>query len=470
MDELSCLRMIFNVPYEGLIYVDKDGIIQMVNDAFCRYLSLEREQLIGAHINAYKIDPGLIETINRQRPDTLAFYPKPRLIASRQPVFDYHGQIAGAIGRYLALDVDCIHKNIMDADEYIDLLSRVKTRDIMVNVNQLLIELNSYKEEFQKANSTSVGVQNIKGVSPIISALKEMVIWIGASPSSVLITGESGTGKELFAQAIHYHGERSSRPFVKVNCAAIPETLLESELFGYDEGAFTGAKKGGKMGKFELANHGTIFLDEIGDMTLPMQAKLLRVLQEKEIERVGGEKTVKVDVRVISATNQDLKQLINQGQFRPDLYYRLNVVSIHIPPLRQRPDDIPVITEHLLQVLNVKLQQSVQTISPAAMQLLLAYDWPGNVRELMNVLETAMNFCRTRQLDVEDLPLYLRARFTTPNPVPESDNLKGRLAQVEKARIISALESCAGDRKKASATLGVSRTTLYRMMKKHGLL
>lgn len=462
-EELGLYRWLFNLPYEGAIFVDQTGVIRLVNEAFCNYLEFNREDLLGHRIDQFNIDPGLIQVIQKRRPDMLAFYPNPKLLATRQPVGG-RGQTLGALGRYVALDMKCIQRNIVDADEYIDIISRLETRDIMLNVNQFLAELNSYMDEFNRLNCSSVGVDRIKGLSSAIAALRETILWIATSPSSVLITGESGTGKELFAQAIHFHGERSESRFVKVNCAAIPDTLLESELFGYVDGAFTGARKGGKMGKFELANHGTIFLDEIGDMPLTMQAKLLRVLQEKEIERIGDERTIPIDVRVISATNKDLKWMINQGSFRPDLYYRLNVVNLHIPALRERKEDIPILADHFLAELNRRLGLSIRGIDKDAMQLLIRHNWPGNVRELINVLETSMNFCRLSTLEPESLPLYLRDREKRTS---QECSLKTALLDAEQERLRGALQVSRGNRQQAADILGVSRTTLYRLMKRH---
>lgn len=466
-EELNLYRLLFNLPYEGSLLIDQNGIIRLANSAFCKYLDYKPEELIGHRIDEFKIDPNLMTIISSRRPDILAFYPNPKLLASRQPVME-NGKVIGAYGRYVALDVKCIQKNILDLDEYIDIISRLDTRDIMLNVTQFLAELNSYRDEFNRLNASCAGVDRIKGSSSVMAALRETILWISGSPSSVLITGESGTGKELFAQAIHFHGDRSQGRFVKVNCAAIPESLLESELFGYVDGSFTGARKGGKMGKFELANHGTIFLDEIGDMPLIMQAKLLRVLQEKEIERIGDDHTIPVDVRIISATNKDLKWMINQGTFRPDLYYRLNVVNLHIPALRERKEDIPPLVYHFLEELNRKLGLNIRGIEAEAMDLLLHYDWPGNVRELLNVLETSMNFCRQPSLSVEALPFFLRQNRSDSHSV--GCNLKTSLLDAEKERIKSALRSSSGNRQQAAALLGVSRTTLYRLMKKHHII
>lgn len=283
--------------------------------------------------------------------------------------------------------------------------------------------------------------------------------------STILITGESGTGKEVFAHAIHNMSPRRKGPFVRVNCAAVPETLLESELFGYTEGAFTGARKEGKPGKFELANQGTIFLDEIGDMSLAMQAKLLRVLQEKEVERVGGTHTTHVNLRVIAATNQDLKQLIDEGKFREDLYYRLNVIVIDIPPIRERKTDITEISRTLLTRLNQNLETHVYGISAEVMQQFMAYDWPGNIRELENILERAINICDGPIIELEHLPEYICN--CKPTIQLESGSLEEQLADYENKIIRQTLKECNGNRSKTAEALGIHRSVLYRKMERY---
>lgn len=466
-DKYESLYQMLNMPWSGNIFVNREGDIEWVNETFSNYVRIPRDDLIGHKLEEYKIDPGLLEVIDKGRPDLLNFYPHPKLIAQRHPVLK-DGQVIGAFGQYISLDMNCIRRHIFKAEEYINIISRLEARDIMFNVNQFVIELNSYKEEFHKTHSTSIGIDNIKGRSPKIMNLKNMVLMIAGSPSSVLITGESGTGKELFAQAIHFHSDRSAFPFVKVNCAAIPEALLESELFGYVDGAFTGARKGGKLGKFELANRGTIFLDEIGDMPLAMQAKLLRVLQERELERIGDNKTIPIDLRIISATNQDLKALVDKGSFRLDLYYRLNVVNLNIPSLRERTEDIPTIAYHIVQELNKKLSHNIRSISPEAIKLLMQYHWPGNIRELFNVLETAMNFCRSSELGPENLAFFSKTGESSWGQ--DHASLKDAIGNSEKAQVVAVLKTNNGDRQASADALGVSRTTLYRLMKKHDLL
>jgi DNA-binding NtrC family response regulator len=285
---------------------------------------------------------------------------------------------------------------------------------------------------------------------------------IASLRSTALIRGESGTGKELVARAIHFSGNRAERPFITVSCAALAETLLESELFGYEKGAFTGAN-GQVKGKFELAEGGTIFLDEIGDISPKLQADLLRVLQERRFYRVGGNEEVQVDVRIIAATNKNLAQEVQQGRFREDLYYRLNVIEIRIPPLRERREDIPLLAEHFVQRISSELGKDISGISAAALKLLIACDWPGNVRELENVIERAIVTCRNGTLDEQDFSWLQRYPGSSQNwEVPEVS-----LDELERRAIVAALERKHGNVKEASAALGIDRSTLYDKLKRY---
>ncbi|MGI6552605.1 MAG: sigma-54 interaction domain-containing protein [Bacillota bacterium] len=284
------------------------------------------------------------------------------------------------------------------------------------------------------------------------------------SDSTVLITGESGTGKEILARAIHANSNRSQEHFVTINCGAIPETLLESELFGYEEGAFTGAKKGGKLGKFEIANGGTIFLDEIGDMPLHLQVKLLRVLQEKVIERVGGSFSVPIDVRVIAATHRDLEEQAQQNQFRWDLYYRLNVIPLHIPPLRERQEDIMMLAKYFLEIYNHKINKKIKYFAKETENLLLNYEWPGNVRELSNAVEYAVNMETSAILSARNLPPRLRMRASTSQYIEKDNGLK----KMERDLIADALAKygiSTEGKKRVAESLGISLATLYRKLK-----
>jgi len=292
--------------------------------------------------------------------------------------------------------------------------------------------------------------------------------WLAsANAFPVLICGESGTGKELFAQAIHNLGLRKAHPFVKINCAAIPENLLESELFGYDPGAFTGAMPRGKPGKFELAHRGTIFLDEIGDMPTSMQPKLLQVLEEKMVERVGGNRVIPLDFRVIAATNQNLKQLMGEGRFRSDLYYRLNVIPLHVPPLRDRAGDIPLLAEHLIKNIASQAGRPTPSFLPEALQLLENHTWPGNVRELANALERAFTQSQGEQIRECDLPDAVITTKARPAAMPQ--NLHDLQERTEREAILAALEACGFNKSKAARWLGIHRTLLYKKIQKYDL-
>lgn len=291
---------------------------------------------------------------------------------------------------------------------------------------------------------------------------------------TVLIQGESGTGKELIAKAIHYNSPRKNGPFVPVNCAAIPETLIESELFGHERGAFTSATAR-RIGKFEQANGGTIFLDEIGEMHPPLQVKLLRVLQEREIQRVGGTTNIPVDVRVITSTNKDLTSAMKEGKFREDLYYRISAFPILVPPLRERREDIPLLAEHFLNQANVRNRKSVTVISSEAMELLINYDWPGNVRQLENAIERAVLLETTEVLQPNNLPPELWSvskRYSVAFPWDSyfTGNKTFSLEEVEKRAIIHALKATGNNVLQAARALGVNRATVYRKMKKYNLL
>ena len=291
--------------------------------------------------------------------------------------------------------------------------------------------------------------------------------------STILITGESGTGKELFAQAIHNSSARCAGPFVRINCAALPDNLLESELFGYEEGAFTGARKGGKPGKFDLAKGGTIFLDEIGDMPLTMQTKLLTVLQERVVERIGGTNPIPIDVRVIAATNRDLEKMVAEQTFREDLYYRLNVVRLTIPPLRERVGDISLLVDDLIKRLNAHLRTNIQGINPPALDLLQSYRWPGNVRELENLLERAMNLCHMNQqslLKVEHFPSLGNSKFSKIEILDNGQTaLPDLLDGIEEQLLLKALHEADGNKAKTAKILGIHSSALYRKLKKYGL-
>jgi two-component system response regulator AtoC len=314
-------------------------------------------------------------------------------------------------------------------------------------------------------------VQNIIGRSGPMQEVLHLISRVAATTATVLIWGETGTGKELIARAIHQNSSRSEKPMVKLNCAGIPEGLLESELFGFEKGAFTGATER-KIGKFELADHGTIFLDEIGDMNLGAQAKILRILQEMEFERLGGIRPIKIDVRVIAATNRDLTEAVRQGTFREDLFHRLNLFSLHVPSLRDRIEDIPILAEHFLRESNRKFVTSVQSISSDAMNGLMQYRWPGNVRELKNTIERAVLITDGDTLISKFLPGHI-AKHSKDEPARAVESseayLEETLKNVEKQLILDALERTDGVQRRAAKLLGVTERVLWYKIKKLGI-
>ena len=350
-----------------------------------------------------------------------------------------------------------------DNEELLITISRALER------NRLTKEINLLKKELQG----KYDFKNIISISSKMQRMFEQIYRVRDTNATVLIQGESGTGKELVVKAIHYHSQRKDKPLVAINCGAIPVNLIESEFFGYERGAFTDAKER-KIGKFEQANGGTIFLDEISELPLDNQVKLLRVLDEKKITRIGGNESVPVDIRVIAATNRDLQENVSKGIFRLDLFYRLNIFNITVPPLRERKEDIPLLVEHFIEEYNKHLNLSIKNISRLAMDYLQEYEWPGNVRELENAIQSAMILSKDEIIRLENLPLNIQG---FPEPVNETDlgetGLEERIRQFsikhEKIIILKALEKCNNNRTNAAILLKISRKTLFNKMKKYGI-
>lgn len=446
IDEASLLETMLAAPDELIVVVNKNGYIENMSQAYGDFLGIQVQNAIGRHVT---------EVIENTRMDIVVKTGVPetgetqdihgeKMIATRIPIRK-NGMVIGAYGRVLV-------RNTRELHMLHDKLSSIE------------MELNMYKRTFEKINTAKYTVDDIIGDCSIMQDLKDSVRKVAKTNSNVLIMGESGTGKELFAHSIHAGSMRRKAPFVCVNCGSIPEQLIESELFGYEEGAFTGARKGGKIGLFPAAHGGTIFLDEIGELPLPMQVRLLRVLQDREIQRVGSNVREKVNVRVVAATNRNLYQMVKKGEFRSDLYYRLNVVTLHLPLLRERKEDLPLLIQMILSKISKKESLGAIEISREAMDHLLRYDWPGNVRELENVLERAINFTDAgEKIKAKNLPERITGSMVSQTMMP----LKELMENTEKDAIKDALLRCRNCKAKAANELGISRTTLYEKMMKY---
>jgi len=451
----STLESILESLHEGIVVVDKTGSIIMMNKAYCEFLNLDPQTVVGRHV-ADVIPNTRMHFICQQgkaEVNELQKIKENTCVVSRIPIIK-DGEIIGAVGNVAFKDIK-------------------ELKSLVGRISKLESELEYYKEELFKAYGGKYTFDSIVGSSEKMKWLKSIAAKAAKGTSTVLILGESGTGKELFAHAVHNASRRQLGPFIKVNCAALPENLLEAELFGYEEGAFTGARKGGKPGKFELANGGTIFLDEIAEMPLAMQVKLLRVLQEREMERLGGTKTTKLDIRVIAATNQDVEKMIEQHQLRQDLYYRLNVFTLHIPPLRERTEDIPLLCQMLLKKINSQVEHWVKGVTPEAIALLMQYNWPGNVRELENVLERTINLMDDEIIIApEHLPPMLKKINNNKVKNEEAQSsleLAGIKDDAEKQAILRALTAAGGNKSQAAKILGIHRSGFYQKLQKYNL-
>lgn len=449
-----CLcKKLFTLSSDGFLLVDPEGNILYINEAYCKQLKIDQSAAIGKPVEEVVTNTMLAEWLKNRnfalehnvlwavKPGQYASEEK-HAVVSRQVISGDDGEALGAVGQVKFIG---------------------ETLELSCAIRKLNSALDYWKNETLRLSQKNYGFNSIIGASPAIASVKRLAQKAAQNDFPVLITGESGTGKELFANAIHYAGIRGDQPIVCVNCAAIPSELFESELFGYTDGAFTGAKRGGKRGKFELANHGTIFLDEIGDMPLTMQAKLLRVLQENEVERVGGERTIPIDVRIIAATNKNLVEEVQAKRFRLDLYYRLNVVDLHIPALRSRSQDVAPLAEAFLAEINQKYS-STAWFAPDVMPYLRGYHWPGNIRELRNVVERAYMVAERGEIRAEHFPLYFGKRESSPRNF-QGQSLELLREEFEREVILEALKQCDGNVKKCAELLQIHRSTLYNKLK-----
>ncbi|APC09127.1 sigma 54-interacting transcriptional regulator [Neomoorella thermoacetica] len=436
-----------------LVVVDGRGVVVAINHLYASLLGAKAGALIGREVKDILPFTSLPEVLSSGMAVAgreVAFRGK-KLLLSEVPVKDGAGHLLGGVGK--ALDLEDLA-----AAGFSDLARRLQVLE-----GKVLF----YQQELQSIQGDQDAWQGILGVSPAMVRLKKMAARVARGEANVLITGESGTGKELLAQAIHRASPRRNEPLIKINCAAIPENLLEAELFGYEEGAFTGAARGGKPGKFELADGGTIFLDEVGDLPLSMQPKLLRVLQERAFERVGGRRTIKADVRIIAATNQDLLALEAAGKFRLDLYYRLAVVTLTVPPLRERPGDLEILVAAIIRRLNARYHQTVRGLDPEVQRLFSRYSWPGNVRELENVLEHAFNFLDPGEeiITLKHLPATMQRTIGGGGGL----ELKSAVATAEREAILKALAAAGGNKQEAARLLGIHPSGLYQKLKRYDI-
>ena len=433
--------------HNGVMITDPDGKVIFFSKSYGNFLGIDPQKALGKHCT---------EVVENTRMHLVA--------KTGVPEIDHPHRIKGQDmvvqripiemnGRVIAVYGQVMFKDVRD----------VQTLAQKLHILESKVEL--YEKELESLRSSKYTIDHIVGKSASIIDLKKLALKAAMTSASVLLVGESGTGKELFAHAIHYASARRLYPFIRLNCAAIPKDLLETELFGYEPGAFTGAGSKGKPGKFELAHRGTIFLDEISDLPLEMQPKLLRVLEEKETERLGGNKLTRCDFRLIVATHENLANLVEQGRFRKDLYYRLTVIPLQIPSLRERKEDIPPIAEQLVQILSRDLGINVTKISADVLQRLQDYDWPGNVRELSNVLERILYSIEGDTIHMRHLPVFFHGT------IPGSSKLQVTLLKrmrddMEKEAVLQAIRMSKDNKNKAAKLLGIHRTGLYKKMKK----
>ncbi|UMZ74030.1 sigma-54-dependent Fis family transcriptional regulator [Natranaerofaba carboxydovora] len=445
----STLETVLNIDSDGIVVIDNKGKIKFSNTAFGEFVEESNKNLLDSHINDVIEECKLGQVTKTGKPfkNKIGDYQNKRYIQSGIPI-EENGKPIGAVGKM-------IFNNFKDIIELAELIDSMNNK------------LAYYEKEIQKQRSTD---ENIITSNDKMKRILGLAKDAAKHDSTVLIRGESGTGKDLLAQTIHVNSKRSSNRLVTINCAGIPENLLESELFGYEEGAFTGAKKKGKPGKFEIAHKGTVFLDEIGDMPLSLQAKLLRVLQDKKFERVGGINQIESDIRIIAATNQDIEKKIEEGSFRADLYYRLNVISFTIPPLRNRIEDIPLLVSSFIKEFNEMFDKNIKGIGDDAIALMSNYSWPGNVRELKHTVERIINFCDDNEITTNDLPEFLienAENIKQEKQVISKNNSTSNGKTIGKDEIMDALYKNKWNKTKTAKSLGISRVWLYKKIKEY---
>ncbi len=464
------------VEQTGIVaIIDQNGVYQYVSKDWEDTTGISREHALGHSVSDILEGSGAAAAMKNARSLSGVMHYRVRgggtfsAFTKYRPLKDRNGTVYGCIAEVL-------FDNVNEALSFASDLGKMKGR-------------NNAMKENGAGNRSRYTIDDIIGRSKSIQTLKQQITLAAGTGASCLIEGETGTGKELVAHSIHNLSRRNALPFVRVNCSAIPQTLMESEFFGYEEGSFTGGVKGGRKGKFETANQGSMFLDEINAMDLTMQPKLLRALQEHEIERIGGSTVIPVDVRIIAASNRPLEELVREGSFREDLYYRLDVIHIRLAPLRERKEDIRLLSDLFIERYNEELGRSIYGMTDDAEEFLLKQDWPGNIRQLQNSIARAMVACRGELLTREDFQMFHRdletegtgkmaAEQTGVNPVRlmreetavnTGDSLQDIKRTTEKRTIEQILEECGGNKSKAAERLGISRTMLYKKLKMYGL-
>jgi PAS domain S-box-containing protein len=448
--QLEIYKLIFDSIHNGTMVTDARGYVTHFNKPYGDFLGLDPAAQIGKHCT---------EVVENSRMHIVAKTGVPeinqshlikgqKMVVQRIPI-KKDGKVIAVFGQVM-------FKDVRDVTKLAKKLSLLESK------------LELYEQELMSIRSTRHTLESIVGQSEVMQTLKKEALRAAATQFPVLITGESGTGKELFAQGIHHASARRLYPFVRINCSAIPKDLLESELFGYEKGAFTGARSGGKPGKLELAKHGTVFLDEIGDLPLQMQPKMLRVIEDKEFERIGGTSVIRSDFRLIAATNQNLDEMLTDRRFRKDLFYRLNVIPLHIPPLRERREDILPLVRHFVNQTAQEAFLPEITLDHDAQEILQSYHWPGNIRELSNVLERILSSLEGNTIRLSDLPFYLYRSRKIASKL-SAVSIRDVQSRAEKDAILHTLRLARYNKSRAAAMLGIHRTHLYKKIKKYGI-
>lgn len=434
-----------------VVVLDEKGRMVYISEEYAKNMHISIEESLDRPVEEVIEDTCLHRVLQSGAPEPAGIYYRNGEIffVNRFPIWK-DGKVVGLVAQAV--------------------LSSLLGSQVQDSVNGFTRELNYYKNKYRQISAPKSTLDTIVGDSLVIRDLKESLHMVASTRSSVLITGQSGTGKEVFAGAIHNLSDRRDKPFIRLNCAAIPDNLLESELFGYEGGAFTGALRGGKIGDFEAANGGTLFLDEVDSLSVKMQAKLLRAIQEREIKKVGSTKAIPIDVRFIFATNKDLHEMVKEGTFREDFYYRINVINLHLPPLKDRREDIRPLVDCFVKKLNRDLTRNIWEITPEAMAILEQYDWPGNIRELENCVERAFNYATGSVIEARHILLPGMADRQLSSSISASGStLKEVRSRAEKLAIQQALHDCGGNKKEAAERLGIDRSILYDKMKRYGI-